>query len=67
MNCMLVRRVSELHKFCGMEAKTDVVRGPLAVIVSQDGFEEFYRLGENQCAVCWGESIQDAVPEGIQP
>ena len=56
-----------LTLFGGVEAEADVVGGPVAIGVAEDGFEERYGLGEDCGAVGWGELIEDSVAEGVEP
>ena len=56
-----------LTLFGGVETEADVVGGPVAIGVAEDGFEERYGLGEDCGAVGWGELIEDSVAEGVEP
>ena len=50
-----------------MEAEANVICGPIAVGVAEDGFEESDCLGERGGAVGWVETVQDTVAEGVEP
>ena len=60
--------ISGFSRFCGgVEAQADVVGGPVAVGVAEDGFEQSDGAGESCCAVVWGEAVEDAIAEGVEP
>ena len=55
-------------RFCGgVETQANVVGGPVAVGVAEDGFEQSDGAGESCCAVVWGEAVEDAIAEGVEP
>ena len=51
----------------GVEAEANVICGPIAVGVAEDGFEESDCLGERGGAVGWVKTVQDTVAEGVEP
>jgi hypothetical protein len=50
-----------------VEAEANVVCGPVAVCVAEDGFEQSYCLIECGGAVGWIESVEDTAAEGVEP
>ena len=54
--------------FCGgVKTQANVVGGPVAVGVAEDGFEQSDGAGESCCAVGGREAVENAVAEGIEP
>ena len=50
-----------------MEAEADVVGGPVAVGVAENGFEERHCVGECGGSVGWIELVEDTVAKGVEP
>ena len=51
----------------GVETEADVVGGPVAVGVAEDGFEESDCLIDGGGAVGGVEVVEDAVADGVEP
>jgi hypothetical protein len=50
-----------------VEAEANVVGGPVAIGVAEDGFEQGNGVDECFGAVGWVELVEDAVAKGVEP
>ena len=51
----------------GVETQADVVCGPVAVVVAEDGFEEGEGVGDGCGAIGRVELVEDAIAECVEP